>query len=235
LLRRKVEDALCDVLFSRLYFGFESAGLGYARLDLSATEFEALATPIGIDAGAFRSVCDGVLRVLGDMFRYPQESQDAYPVESWPTWDAARVRLRNFVTTCADRLNMPGQVLLEAVRSAVCVRGGHSDFIISPRRLIVRVAVPDDDVWQCAVCTRSHLHNPGTCTNCLSPLSSDPTGKCSDLYRRNYYATEAMDRRSPLRFHTEELTAQTDGSGYSGTSWSTLTAIQAIRVSQRST
>ena len=33
-LRSKVTSEICSVLFARLYFGFETAGLGYAMVDL---------------------------------------------------------------------------------------------------------------------------------------------------------------------------------------------------------
>ena len=33
-LRSKVMSEICSVLFARLYFGFETAGLGYAMVDL---------------------------------------------------------------------------------------------------------------------------------------------------------------------------------------------------------
>ena len=51
-LRTKVKSEVVRVLFSRLYFGFESAGLGYVRLDIPATMIDELARSVGVDRGA---------------------------------------------------------------------------------------------------------------------------------------------------------------------------------------
>ena len=83
--------------------------------------------------------------------------------------------------------------------------------MIDPRRLEVRLAIPDDPAWQCDSCGRVHLHKAGgVCTGCLRELEKANQLKCSDIHKTNYYAFEAMNKREPLRLHCEELTAQTD-------------------------
>lgn len=208
-LRRKVISEICRVLFSRLYFGFESAGLGYPRLDLNDDQIAPMAADCNVDAKQFRSICDATLRVMGALYRYPQEPED-YPTPAWPDWRSARARLRNFVKHCATMAGIEETPLLEAVWKAVCRQGGHENLILRPRRLNVRLALPEDPVWTCASCTREHLHSTGVCTHCHEPLPASPTGTCADLHSRNYYAREAAELRQPLRLHTEELTAQTD-------------------------
>src|SRR5260370_41800030 len=47
-LRDKVASEICSVLFSRLYFGFESAGLGFPRLGLS----QGILSPRAAECGA---------------------------------------------------------------------------------------------------------------------------------------------------------------------------------------
>ena len=76
----------------------------------------------------------------------------------------------------------------------------------------MRVALPDDPVWICPSCQRAHLHSTRVCTNAFCHVEIDrrPSTRCSDLHTRNYYSTEAVEFRSPLRLHCEELTAQTD-------------------------
>ena len=208
-MRAKVVSEICGVLFSRLYFGFESAGLGYVRLDLPATRSAELAAECASTPELFQSIVDATLRVLGALYRYPQEPQD-FPVHSWPDWETARASLRNFVKECAARNGLGEQVTLRSVRTAICQDGGHANFILTPRRLNVRLALPDDPVWLCPSCRREHLHSAGVCTNCLSTLSPDPDATCADLHQRNYYAAEAVQLRQPVRLHTEELTAQSD-------------------------
>ncbi|MDE0161344.1 MAG: DEAD/DEAH box helicase [Acidimicrobiaceae bacterium] len=208
-LRRKVVSEICGVLFSRLYFGFESAGLGYPRLDLSDDEIGHLADDCGVDSARFRSICDATLRVMGALYRYPQEPAE-YPLPAWPDWESARARLRNFVKQCAIVAGVSETPLLEVVWRAVCREGGHANLILKPRRLNIRLALPEDPVWRCTACTREHLHSTGVCTHCHEPLPASPTETCADLHSRNYYAREAAELRQPLRLHTEELTAQSD-------------------------
>ena len=207
-LRARVKSEITRTLFSRLYFGFESAGLGYVRLVASAAKREELAERAGVDERRFASVCDATLRVLGDLYRYRQEPND-FPVEDWASWDDARAKVRNFVKACV----LPGggeRALLDCVWAAICSDGGHPYMVLEPRRLAVCISTPNDPVWTCEHCRREHRHSTGVCTNCLESLPSDPTELCRDLHSRNYYATEAVQLRAPVRLHCEELTAQTD-------------------------
>ena len=208
-LRGKVVSEILGVLFSRLYFGFESAGLGYPKLDLDRDQVAAIAAGCGAEPEQFQSICDATLRVMGDLYRYRQEPEE-YPLNDWPDWSIARAKLRNFIRRCASAAVVGETPLYEAVWEAVCRRGGHSYLILNPRRLDVRLALPEDPVWICPSCTREHLHSPRICTHCNEPLPGQPTATCADLHSRNYYAREAAEFRQPLRLHTEELTAQTD-------------------------
>jgi DEAD/DEAH box helicase domain-containing protein len=208
-LRDKVISETMSVLFSRLYFGFESAGLGYARLDLPPERLSALASTCSASPGLFSSICDATIRVMGALYRYRQEPQD-YPVIDWPDWQAARARLRNFVKQCAAVNSLGEQSTLRAVLQAISLDGGHHNLVLNPRRLDVRIAAPDDPVWLCPSCRREHLHTAGPCTNCMASLNAEPDATCHDLHQRNYYAREAVELHQPLRLHTEELTAQSD-------------------------
>jgi DEAD/DEAH box helicase domain-containing protein len=208
-MRAKVISEICGVVFSRLYFGFESAGLGYVRLDVPAPRMAELAGACVATPHLFERICDATLRVMGTFYRYPQEPQD-FPVHDWPDWQSARADLRNFVRQCAALNGLREQETLRTVREAICIDGGHANFKLVPRRLNVRLALPDDPVWQCPSCRREHLISAGVCTNCLLRLDLGPDATCRDLHRRNYYASEAVQLREPLRLHTEELTAQSD-------------------------
>lgn len=209
LLRRKVAGEIAQVFFSRLYFGFESAGLGYARCGVPDARISEIATAVGVAGDRLGSVCDAIIRILGDLYRYPSEQQDFPPPTAWPDWQAARAKVRKFLRKCADRLGVSERDLLEAVWDVVVGEGRHSGLIIQTRRLTVRIAEPSDPVWTCDNCRRDHLHHVGVCTNCLEPLSEAPHFTCTDLHARNYYAKEAVELREPLRLHCEEMTAQT--------------------------
>ncbi|MBD1929829.1 DEAD/DEAH box helicase [Trichocoleus sp. FACHB-90] len=210
-LRPKIREEICDALFSRLYFGFESAGLGYVHLNLQPNTLDNLATQCGVDSSVFAEICNGCLRILGDLYRYPQV-RPLFRVDSWIDWNSARARLRNYVGDCAARHGLSENDLREALWSAICQQGGHHDLILTPRNLEVRVALPTDPIWMCDSCTRPHLHRAGgICTNCLTALPTASNGSCEDLCERNYFAREsAVERRQPIRLHCEELTGQTD-------------------------
>ena len=211
-LRSRVRGEICAVLFARLYFGFESAGLGYAMVDLTDEDIEQMVFKCGLPQDSIVSIFGGTLRVMGDFYRYPQEDADSFPLYDWPDWDYARAALRNFVKKCAGIHGVGEDTLLEIVRKAVCIEGGHTHFKIDPRRLLVRIALPSDPVWLCPACRRPHLYNPGICTSqfCQEKLRNNPDSTCAELHSRNYYAKEAATRRRPIRLHAEELTAQTD-------------------------
>jgi DEAD/DEAH box helicase domain-containing protein len=210
LLRTKVASEICSVLFGRLYFGFESAGLGYARLNLPVPKLATLAAQAGIEECAFAETANSVLRILGDLYRYREPTPD-YPTVDWATWKDARARLRNFVDACAQAHTVPAADLRDAVWEAVCVEGRHRHMVIVPRELWVFVARPESPVWVCPSCRREHLHHSaGVCTRCLGAIPTTPSGTCAELRSQNYYARQTVDREVPMRLHCEELTAQTD-------------------------
>lgn len=209
-LRAKVTSEVSSVLFSRLYLNFESGGLGYVCLNPEEQQLSSLAQRCGAAPEIFMDICNGCLRIMGDLFRYRQLPEQ-YPLDSWPAWDSARARLRNYLRNCAEKNSLSEHDLLDAVWQAVCIDGAHQDLIINPRTLWVRVALPVDPVWTCQSCQRAHLHSAGgICTNCLDNLARPPSTDCEELHRNNYYTHHAVGNRQPMRLHCEELTAQTD-------------------------
>ncbi|MDG6999311.1 MAG: DEAD/DEAH box helicase [Nitrososphaerota archaeon] len=211
-LRDKVKYELCKVLFASGYFGFESAGLGYAKSDLELSAVSRLASGCGLSADVFRNILDATIRVMGDLWRFKVEDPNAYYVPDWIDWNSSSARLRRYIKECAKLHGANENLLFEALWNAICVEGGHSKLVLNPRRLSVRIALPTDPVWTCPQCKRPHLHNSGVCTStfCLSQLRIEPDNSCNTLHEHNYYAQEAVNLRRPVRLHCEELTAQVD-------------------------
>jgi DEAD/DEAH box helicase domain-containing protein len=213
-VRGKIRTEIMNVLFSRLYFGFESAGLGYACLDLSAQVWEEQASRAGLAADTFRDLCHGCVRIMGDLYRYHQERQPAPDhLDDWMDWERppARARLRNYIRACAVLHGADVPTAMTTTWVAICQAGGHESAKLEAHRLLVRIGLQDDPIWMCPSCQRVHMHRAaGICTGCLGELNLDPDAQCRDLHSRNYYASEAVERRAPLRLHCEELTAQTD-------------------------
>jgi DEAD/DEAH box helicase domain-containing protein len=202
----KVQSEVCDALFSRLFYSTEGSGLGYACLNLSADMIQRLAAQCHISSDLFTDICNGCLRVIGDLYRYPK-----YHVEDWSSWNDAKSRLKKYVKKCIDHNQLSENQAFDALWTAICNYGNHSYLKVNPLHLWIKVSSPDSLVWQCKSCGRPHLHSAGgICTNCLSILPTEPNGTCADLYAKNYYATEAVNKRQPIRLHCEELTGQTD-------------------------
>lgn len=214
LIRSKVRTEIMKVLFSRIYFGFESAGLGYPCLDLSDQIWEDLAGEAGLSRDVFQELCHGCLRILGDLFRFHQERQPAPDrLDDWIDWTRApaRARIRNYVRACANLNSIDPASALESTWNAICLMGGHEGAKLQAHHLLVRIGQHDDHLWVCPSCQRVHMHRAaGICTGCLEQLNVLPDLRCEALYLRHYYANEAVERRAPLRLHCEELTAQTD-------------------------
>jgi DEAD/DEAH box helicase domain-containing protein len=202
----KARSEVCDAFFSRLFYSIEASGLGYACLNLLPEEVEKLAAQCKLSPEVFLEIANGCLRVIGDLYRYPK-----YYVEDWNSWQDAKTRLKKYVKQCVTHNQLSEKQLQEVLWSAICQHGKHEHLKINPLHLWVRVAIPEDQVWQCTSCGRPHLHRAGgICTNCLAKLPTLPNKQCTDLHARNYYATEAVNKRQPIRLHCEELTGQTD-------------------------
>jgi len=213
-VRGKVRTEIMNVLFSRLYFGFESAGLGYACLDLREEDWARLGGLAGLASGIFRELCHGCVRILGDLYRYHQERQPVPDrLDDWADWvqPPARARLRNYIRACAQLHGLDEPTMRAVTWNAICLAGGHESAKLQAHRLLIRIGLQDDPLWICPSCQRVHMHRAaGICTGCLANLGVEPDAECAVLHGRNYYASEAVDRRPPLRLHCEELTAQTD-------------------------
>jgi Lhr-like helicase len=213
--RPKIESEVSGVLWSRLYFGFEPSGLGYAHLALEESRWNSLAASCSLSSDAFRDICHSTVRILGDLFRYMDPdhiTQGGRPPDQWAEWDMARARLKHWVFEVSKRQGLSNDIALrEAIWEAVCVAAQQTGMVLQPRHLLVRVTLPIDLVWTCPSCGQRHLHTSGgVCTRCNEALSDAPDATCQQLHGGNYYAVEAVDRRPPVRLHCEELTAQTD-------------------------
>lgn len=210
--KKKIGSVIANSVFGRLFYNYETAGLGYATLNLSEDAWEVLAERAGLAIEPFRQTAQGVLRILGDLYRYRQYP-DLYFKENWPEW--RHKKLKGYIGACAEVQSTTADALSNALWEAVCERGEHETAIIEPRELRFYVARGEDPVWTCPICRRPHLHRAGgVCTNggCNSALPAEPKEKdtCAELRRRNYYATTALGDREPFRLHCEELTGQTD-------------------------
>ncbi|SDO58378.1 Helicase conserved C-terminal domain-containing protein [Paenibacillus sp. yr247] len=206
----KVRQELCDLFFSRLYFSFESSGLGYLTLHLDEAFTRAVTSDVDLDQELFKQLCDSAIRILGDLYRH--EGSD-FPNSHWLEFNNARSIFKDYIYAVCKKMGVSdirseliGQKVLHTI-----IRAGHEGAVLLTEKLDIKVASPGDPYWLCPNCKRPHLHSSsGICTNCHSDLPVDPYGKCEVLMGTNYLANMVTNDRKPIRLHTEELTAQTD-------------------------
>lgn len=206
-VKQKVREALCDVLFGRLYFSLESAGLGVPSLSIEESELAGLALQVGLEADTFYEICNAVVRILGDMYRHEGSH---YSKKDWENYSQAGPRIKSYIAKVAGIHGVREGELGAAVFSALAA-GGHAGAKISLNTLLIRVARSGDPVWVCPRCRRPHLHRSGgICTNCFESLPQEPNKSCEEVWRGNYLGFPAASGRLPLRMHCEELTGLTD-------------------------
>jgi len=204
----RLNGALCNLFFGRLYFGFESSGLGYFKLSLSDDELHKLIDNIDMDIDIFRQICDSYIRILGDKYRHDGSDFD---LKSYPRYeDVTTSSLKRYISALSTKYNINENILGETVFRALR-KDRHQNGIINTRGLYVRVPAEDDPVWTCPSCNRYHLHySAGICTLCNENLQTNPDKTCLELWQTNYLAYNVVEKREPIRLHCEELTAQTD-------------------------
>lgn len=209
--RNRIHDgllaALCDLFFGRLYFGYESAGLGWLKLSIDQASLDGYAAEAGLDPEIFRQICDSYIRVLGDKYRHEGAE---FPQDDYPDYNSAISSLKYYIRALSDSLGIGEETLGDAVFGALR-EGGHHNAKLDTSLLEARIAIDDDPVWTCPTCRRPHLHpSAGICTNCQAALKEEPDSNSRLLWNSNYIALAAAEGRIPMRLHCEELSAQTD-------------------------
>ncbi|WP_219835371.1 DEAD/DEAH box helicase [Paenibacillus sp. R14(2021)] len=205
----KMRAEICDLLFSRLYFSFESSGLGYPVLQAEESILMATAEELDIDIQTFKQICCSSVRILGDLFRH--ESSEYYQ-HDWVSFTDARAHFKEYIERVCDKLRISSrkEKMGERVLQTI-IRSGHQGAKLLTSKLDIRVALDTTPYWECPNCKRPHLHfSAGICTNCHHSLQDIPSGECGTLMRKNYVAFKALGDKLPIRLHAEELTAQTD-------------------------
>lgn len=218
VLRDKVKSEIMGILWDQSYFGFESAGLGYCVPQIPDAAWTDFSTRLGIDRELLKWIVMAAMRVMGDLRRYPRLPPPAAGgrlVLQMPTvltnpGEMPRF-FRDFVARCAAKTGVVEVDLRQALWDLISTHGRHVNFALDVRYVDIKLVSGLDSAWVCQNCRRPHLHKgSGVCTSCLEDLPDAPNATCQQIYAKHYYASEAAERRMPLRLHCEELTAQTD-------------------------
>lgn len=212
----KMHTALTEVIFSKTYFSFEEAGLGYLTVPMSAVG--------DLDDDKRQKILDelsAIMRVLGDSYRYtptPYRNETDDPHTPWPSYIncSPGSRFRRFVDASWKTPDAINTNFLD--RWLRLKKAGHKDGILRVKHLRFVLAKPTDPVFRCQKCDRVHLHRgTGICTRCFEVLPSSSTGTVQWLHERNFLSRRVMramrgsevTRNVGYRLHCEELTGQT--------------------------
>ena len=196
-----LKNSMNDFLFSRLYYSFESSGLG--RVSLKNEDLRSSLTFNGEIEIPFQELAESIIRILGDKFCFTYDTKIT-------RYDDFPKKIKDYLKTVGKRYNVTEKDIGKRLLSYFVENGYNLD---SPNvsKLSVIVSEKNDNVWTCPNCNRPHLqHSLGICTNCFHELPDEPNQRCESLLKSNYLAYEASDNRLPMRLHCEELTGQTD-------------------------
>ncbi|WP_249164354.1 DEAD/DEAH box helicase [Bradyrhizobium jicamae] len=192
---REQRPLVDDVLFSKTYFALEETGLGYPSLFYKNEErtdrFD-----------AYLRVFADAYRVLGNKWVERNDKK-----KEWPTAQSiGSTRVLEFAEAS-------GRSELDDVLSKLTALG-HRNGFIEPEKLFIRLVAPSHPYFECANCSRAHLHRgTGFCTRCQDPLSTTATGPVSELRKRNVLAKRVerstAEGFAAFRLRCEELTGQT--------------------------
>ncbi len=229
--KEKVENAIYReiivAVFTQRYLNMESSGLGYVGIpsyhkdiDKFIVEVERLEPEFGgkkITREEARQILNGLIRLMGEKYRiipihYHNRNKRNYYLPMLVVdylahvlnVDVREIRAKKLKT----RLNKQYESLLKKLKI------WNKDNEIHIKELSIFPAYKDDDYYECTNCRTVYLHKAaGVCISCLGKISDVSKGKVAELYQRNYLsymATRPDKEKFFIRFHTEELTGQTD-------------------------
>ena len=208
-VRPKVNSEICNVLLEQAVFWFRIGWVRHARLNLDASSFARHADACGADPTVFRDICNGCIRILGDLFRFRDLDQES---QGWPLPErsaglgGARAKLRNWAEACAARNGVVEAPSTRRSARGYAASGGHTfTSSLQPRHLLnprgnrrgrrSRLGLP---VLPAGPLTRSpaavHVLPRGSSPTCVQ------TRTCADPPRPQLLRREAAAyRRAPLR------------------------------------
>lgn len=208
-IRQEIRANISSIFFSRLFYSFESSGLGYPVISLDDVQLEQYATLANLPVAVMREICDSSIRIIGDSYRH--DGAD-YQINDWIDSNDFTGRLKKYIKALSTHHHILRESILGNAVFQALIASGHNGCKIDTRNLTIKFSIDDDPVWTCPTCKRPHLHRSGgICTHCNSRLNASPDdATCSGLRRRNYYASSAGQCDAAVRLHCEELTGQTD-------------------------
>lgn len=210
---KSIKENLSRVLFGRLFYNIESAGLGYVAINLSDSEIENHLNEYGVhfpNADVFREIVCSSMRILGDKFRYNPNPYDIVQSNVATDFQSGPKALKIYIEAVANRHSVNKANLGDAIFHILRLHH-HHNLMLEIANLEIRIVNDKSVGFVCPQCKRIHLHlSGGICSNCLNPLSSKDYVEIKTLQQNNYILLNKIKGREPIKIHCEELTGQTD-------------------------
>lgn len=218
-IRTELTNAIFANSFGK-YMGVSTldSGIGYicCKKDDATTNSNAYRRlrellPQGIDVYEF---VDAFIRVMGDNYLYPSNTETDIPTEYGQLKAAVRKAIRHFVEIHGGDEDVLGNALCDFLKS-FCTIGDPAiggNLLLNIRKLSF-TKMENPSYLVCPNCGRVHPNKGfGFCTNtsCREDLRDDKTISLEKLHR-HYISFDILEEpKTPRRLHTEELSGQTD-------------------------
>lgn len=202
---------LASMFFGSLFYSFESSALGYVSINPGLQIITDQAIAIGIEREVFIQVVNSTIRILGDKYKH-NKVDDTNPFD-FTSYNVMPGQVKKYIRAVASYHSKQENDIGDAVFTTLITSGLlRGDTGIQIENLYIKVAQANDHIWTSVRGNRPHLHfSGGICTYSITPLQSQFSSLCDDIWKNNYLSYNAIkEQRPPIRLHCEELTGQTD-------------------------
>ena len=203
-LIKELLPRVTEILFDKTYFALEETGLGYP-------------CPLDISDEREREKLSAMIRVFADAYQVsPDKFVNKRELKSWSSGED--IHKRNRVWKYAHAIKKGHEIATLDKVLRVLRNQEHEEGQIQVDKLGIRLTKSNDPFYRCGVCGRVHLHRGHEiCTRCFEPLPFESSGKCQELWQKNFLARKVkraeQEGESAFRLRCEELTGQTDNGG----------------------
>lgn len=202
-------------LFGRLYFGFESAGLGIVQSELQEEDYRSALDTYNLHNSLtikeLSEICTSLIRLLGESYRFPQIAP-LYTVTSVNDYSLLPSRIKHYLKAISKVKCVELDALYHVCQYLISEKAGHSQWVLNLSRLRIQFLHEDAFAWECPNCGTIHFHQSGSiCIHCNIKLNFSTKRITAAMIRENhYYASKTVSDRPLIRIHCEEMTGQTD-------------------------
>ena len=234
-----ITQNVMKVLFGRLHYNAESAGIGWVTVERNDNKIKTVLTKAHredvtkqdlttlISNDEFIEIVNSCIRIIGSSYRYacnPYENENP-PISPKPGDEdfqnlKSKHQMRLYIYACCRKYGIQPEekqgtkklpnILGQAVLDYLQSTRNDQMFL-QPHTLKIRCVSEDDFGYVCPHCGRIHLHkSAGICSWCFKSIDETKTISIKELRERTDLMINVVKKRTPCRLHCEELTGQTD-------------------------